>query len=599
MHIKNTKESLTGVFLRYNFLWTVIILLSLFLRLYGLDLNPVGLSHDDELNEIINAKSLALTGLHTPGKIAGIFTQDDQCTGNCVYGELGSYILIPWMWVFPLSLFWSKIPFVLASLGIVYFTGKLFENLSDNPKIGLLTGLAVAINPWAIHFGRTAYLTTFSYLFYILGAYLFTRRKFFKSNLILGALSSIIGSLFYFGTKPILPFIIIWGITYNSLSLKLRYIKFTLIFILVISLLIGTYFAILSNSYAGRRLKEITNSSPVAVKEKVDNQRLVSLEIPLLRDLVINKYIVETSMRIEKYVGFFYPTFLFLKSTGDTDIYYDSNHGYYYLIDLPFLIFGIMALSGNFKRGIFVLSLILLSVIPAAVKTTGDTVYALRTALAYPLISGIIAWGIYYFYKNIPVFKRLFIVLIISGYIFSLSYFLIMYWYRTPIDKAVGWYHHKRILVNYVTRLKQKTGQKVIVVTAQPADTFNTYVFFSGLYNNKNNILEINKAYRSPDYQYKEIKFINNCEDVTGQNLKEDVVFIELTVKCAINQKNTAKIANPRDGGGMYNIINETLCTQIPKNRYPYPRSIYDFKVENFSDEDFCRTWIINPDQET
>ena len=133
MHIKS---------IRINYLWILIILLALFLRIYGLDLNPVGLSHDDELHEILNAKSLALTGLHKPSTVAGIFTQNDQCPGNCVYGELGSYILIPWMRVFPLSLFWSKIPFVLASLGLVFFTGKLFENLSNNSDVQMLRELS-------------------------------------------------------------------------------------------------------------------------------------------------------------------------------------------------------------------------------------------------------------------------------------------------------------------------------------------------------------------------------------------------------------------------------------------------------------------------
>lgn len=586
MHIKNIKVKL---------IWAIILLLALLLRIYGLDLNPVGLSHDDELHEILNAKSLALTGSHKPGTVAGIFTQNDQCLGNCVYGELGSYILIPWMWIFPLSLFWSKIPFVLASVGIVFLMGKLFENLSNNSKIGLLAGLAVAINPWAIHFGRTAYLTTFSYLFFILGTYFFTRKKEFKSNLILGFFFAIIGSMFYFGTKPILPLIILWGITYNSVSLKLRNIKFTMGLLFIICLLGGLYLFVLSDSYAGNRLREIS-TSPVSIKQNVDTQRQISLNIPIVRDLVINKYFTDANIRLEKYLGFFSPTFLFLKSVGDTDIYYDSNHGYFYLIDAFFLIFGIMALSGHLRAGIFVLSLILLSVSPALIKTTGDTLYAHRTALAYPLISGVIAWGIYYFINKLHRFKRIFIILIFSCYILSLGNFLIMSWYRTPIEKAIGWYHHKRILANYITRLKQKSDKATIVVTAQPSDTFNVYVFFSGLYNDKDNIFEINKIYGSRDYEYKGIKFINNCKDVTKKDLNESVIFIEQTAECTINQQDTAKIANPKDGGGMYNIINETLCSGISLHRYPYPRSIYEFKVEALNDENFCRTWITNPD---
>lgn len=588
-------------------LWTLVIILAFFLRVYGLNLNPVGISHDDELHEILNAKSLALTGLQNPGTVAGIFTQNDSCSGNCVYGELGPYILIPWMWVFPLSLFWSKIPFVLASLGIVFFTGKLFENLSINSKVGLLVALAVAINPWAIHFGRTAYLTTFSYLFYIIGVYFFTRQNTFKSNLILGTTLSIIGSMFYFGTKPILPFIILWGIAYNSKSLKLQNIKFTLSLTFIVSLLIGSYFIILSNSYAGRRLNEIKQFTPSGIATEVNNQRQSSLNIPLVRDLIINKYTVNINSRIEKYLGFFSPTFLFLKSAGSTNIYYDSNHGYYYLLDLFFLIFGIVAIFKSLKIGIFVLSAIALFVIPAAIKTTGDTVYALRVALVYPLISGVIGWGVFYFCNIIlsikePVVKKLnlskiIVAFIIMAYLTSLGNFLIMYWYRNPIDKNIGWYFHKRVLSSYITRLTNDTNKKAVIVTAQPADTFNTYVFFSNLYNNKSSILEINKVYKSGNYDYQRVKFVNNCTQVTANDLKESTIFIEQTINCSLDQNNTNKIANPKDGGGMYNIINDSLCAKFKLNRYPYPRGIDQFNVENMNLETFCSTWITNPDQ--
>lgn len=593
--------------LKNKHLWTLIIILALFLRVYGLNLNPVGLSHDDELHEILNAKSLALTGLQNPGTIAGIFTQNDECPGNCVYGELGSYILIPWMWIFPLSLFWAKIPFALASLGIVFFTGKAFENFSKNSKVGLLTALAVATNPWAIHFGRTAYFTTFSYLVYIIGIYFFTRKNTLKSNLILGTTLSIIGSLFYFGTKPILPFIILWGIAYNSISLKLQNIKFTLSLTFIVSLLIGSYLIILSNSYAGRRLNEIKQFTPSEIATEVNNQRQSSLDIPLVRAFIINKYSVNINSRIEKYLGFFSPVFLFLKSTGSTGIYYDSNHGYYYLLDLFFLIFGTVAIFKSLRIGIFILSAIALSVIPAAIKTTGDTVYALRAALAYPLISGIIGWGVFYFcstilsIKQLTVkklnFSKIIVAFIIMAYFTSLANFLIMYWYRNPIDKNIGWYFHKRVLSNYISRLTNDTNKKAVIVTAQPTDTFNTYIFFSNLYNNKSSILEINKVYKSGNYEYQRVKFVNNCTQVTANNLKESTIFIEQTIDCSLDQNNTSKIANPKDGGGMYNIINDSLCHKFKLDRYPYPRRIDQFNVENMDLETFCSTWITNPDQ--
>lgn len=588
-------------------LWILVIVLTFVLRVFALNLNPVGISHDDELHEILNAKSMALTGLENPGTIAGIFTQNDSCSGNCVYGEMGSFILIPWMWIFPLSLFWAKIPFVLVSVCLVFFTGKLFENFSKNSRVGLLVALAVATNPWAIHFGRTAYFTTFSYLFYIIGLYFFTRKNFFKSNLILGITMSAMGSMFYFGTKPILPFIILWGIAYNSISLKLQNIKFTLSLFIIVSLLIGSYFIFLSHSYAGRRLNEINQFTPGEIAAEVNNQRQSSLDIPLVRDLIINKYTVNMNIRIEKYIGFFSPTFLFLKSAGSTNIYYDSNHGYYYFIDLFFLIFGVIAIFRSLRIGVFILSAVALSVIPAAIKTTGDTVYALRTALAYPLISGVIGWGIFYFCQTILSVKQLtikklnfakiIITFVVLAYLISLGNFLIMYWYRNPIDKNIGWYFHKRVLSNYISRIVNSTNKKVIIVTAQPVDTFNTYVFFSNLYNSKSSILEINKVYKTGNYEYQGVKFVNNCTQLTANDLKTSTLFIEQTIDCSINQNNTNKIANPKDGGGMYSIINDSLCAKFKLARYPYPRTIDQFNVEGMDLKTFCSTWITNPDQ--
>lgn len=587
---------------KYTLFWIIILLLALLLRLYGLDLNPVGLNHDDELHEIINAKSLALTGFHTPGRVAGILTWGDECPGNCVYGELGSYILIPWMLIFPLDMFLSKIPFVLASVGIVFFTGKLFENLSKNTTIGMMVALFVAINPWSIHFGRTAYLTTFSYMFYLLGAYFFTRHKSFKSNLIFGTISAVIASLFYFGTKPILPLIILWGIIYNLYQFKVRHLKFTIFLVSIVILLIGGYLLILSNSYAGRRLAEIGAGTPSGIKALVDQQRQVSLDIPLVRDAFINKYTVQTGILIEKYLGFFSPTFLFLRGQGSTDNYYISNHGYNFLIDLPFLILGIMAISANLTNALFILLLLAFSVFPAAVKISGDTIYSVRTGLAYPLLIGIAAWGVYFSYTKLAKrfsVTKIFIALVISLYTLSLIYFLVMYWYRTPFDKSIGWHFHKRVVANYITRLQNEGNEKIIVVTAQPDATFNTYVFYSGIYNDEATIQDINNSYSIRNYEFKGAKFINDCGKITNHDLANSVIFIEQSVECKIDQKNTLKIANPRDSGGMYNIINDSLCSSYPKNRYPYPRSIFDFKVESLSKENFCKTWITNPDQST
>ena len=582
-------------FFSSNKIWFLILAFAFLLRTAGINLNPVGLSHDDELNELINAKSLALTGTHAPGHAAGIFTPNDEWLGNCIHGELGPFILIPWMRIFPLDIAWSKIPLVLASVLIVFASGKLFENLSKNRTVGYIVGTLAAINPWAIHFGRTAYFTTFSYAFYLLGAYFFTRTKYYKSNLLFGCLFSIIGSLFYFGTKPILPLIIIWGICYNIFQFKKIYLKFTFFIVSLCLVAIFAYSFALSNSFAGRRLGEIGLNDIATI---VNQQRQVSLEIPLARDLFINKFTVNAGVRIEKFIGFFSPAFLYVKSEGSTDIYYDSGHAYNYLADLAFLIFGIMALAQSFPTAVFILSLLLISVIPAALKITGDTIYALRAGLAYPILTGISGWGIYYLISRFSKsYRKITVLAVILIYLVSLTYFLTMYWYRTPFDKATGWYFHKRAVANYITRLREKSDQKVIVVTAQPADTFNEYVFFGDLYNTKKAILDVNKIYASRIYEYKNTKFINTCGEVSKKEIEDGVIiFVEQGISCQLDRNGSAKIANPRDGGGMYDIVNDDLCASYPKERFPYPRKVSDFDIEKMSNSEFCKLWITNPD---
>lgn len=585
------------IFSQNKILWTLILLLAFFFRVYDLDLNPVGLSHDDEIQEIMNAKSLALTASHSPGTISGAFSTNQSCLGNCVYGELGSYILIPWMKIFPLDMFWSKIPFAINSVAIVFFAGKVFENLFKNPKIGLLTGLLIAINPWAIHFGRTAYFTSFSYSFYLAAIYFFTKTISYRQNLILGSLFSIIASLFYFGTKPLLIFNIPWGILYNFVRFKKLDFKFVMILIAVLVILISWYSLLLKNSYAGRRVSEIGVNDPSLIKSLTDEQRRISLQIPIARDLFINKYTIQAGIITEKYFGFFNPVFLYLRSAGSTDSYYISNHAYNYSIEFLFLIIGIIGLGSlSPSVGFFLLTLVAISVLPAAIKITGDTIYALRAALAYPIITGISAWGIYFLYSKINKFKRLFIFMLVFIYTLLIANFLVMYWYRSPFEKSIGWYHHKRTISNYIQRLKKVSDKKIIIVTAQPSDTFNTYIFFSGLYNSADKISQINNVIKSRNYEYNGITFIDNCQEISQDDIKYNVIFIEQTVECLLDQKNTYKIANSRDGGGMYNIINETLCTKYSSQKYPYPRTIKDFQVETLSEEKFCQLWITNPD---
>ena len=576
--------------------WAAILFLALLLRSYGLNLNPVGISHDDELNEILNAKSVALTQTQRPGFVAGILTQTDQCKfiGDCVYGELGTYIQVPWMYFSPLGLAFSRIFFVLISLGLVIATGKLFENFSKSTTIGMIAGLFVAINPWAIYYGRTAHTILSSHLFYVLAVYYFTRHNSYKSNLIFGSITALIASLVYFGAKPILPLIIIWGVSYNLYQFGLRNIKFTFQFLLVVTVVIGGYLLILSNSYAGKRFTDIENGA--------QRNAGVIIELGGSTSWRVGRQVDKVTPRIESFLGFFSASSLFLTGQRASDNYYLSGHGYYYLVDFIFLILGIMAISSRFGRAMFILLLIAISITPAAIKISGTSIYSHRASLAYPLISGIIAWGLYFCWNKVSAksfLAKIFLLSVAVVYSGSLIYFLFVYWYRSPVEQSTRWFFHERVLANYITRVqKNNENKKLIVISGRPDGIFNSYVFYSGVYNNKEGIIEINSKYLERDYAYQGAMFTDDCSKIAQEDLAENIIFIDKinNPECEINLGNTSRISNPRDAGVIYNIVNDSLCKDYSIGRYPYPKSIHDFSVENQTDEVFCKTWITNPE---
>ncbi len=216
-------------------------------------------------------------------------------------------------------------------------------------------------------------------------------------------------------------------------------------------------------------------------------------------------------------MGVLSPDYLFLNGArGGPDNYLISNQAYNYLLDFPLLILGLIALSENFYLIFFVLALIGIVIFPAAIRGVGQTLYSFRAALLFPLICGLAAWGAIWSYHNLGsrIIKKSFVGLLIIGYTLSLGYFLIMYWYRTPFEKNEGGYSYKRAMTRYAMLSSAELKNDIFVITSQPPDTFNIFLFFSGLYSGKNQIKQINQTLAKKDYQINQIRFLDNCKNI-------------------------------------------------------------------------------------
>ncbi|MFA6518154.1 MAG: hypothetical protein WCV93_00700 [Candidatus Shapirobacteria bacterium] len=566
-----------------------IITLALVLRVWGYDKNPVGLVHD-EIHQLVNAKSLLLTGKEAAGTGAGVFNNNPYCEGNCVFGELPSYLLVPFA-LLPTNFPWLKLPFIILSLAMVYLGGKFFENLTGNKKIGMLVGLVTAINPWSVNFGRTAYENLFSFMFYFWSLYLWTKKPVKLTNKIGAIVTGLAASLCYFGAKPIFVPIMLLGLGYSWFEEKKNIRKYLILGMVVVILMAG-YGLILKNSYAGVRLKE-TNLINREVVEQVNEERRMSLEIPIFRDVFINKYTVLAKILIKKYFAVLAPNYLFNEGELGYDHFMIANHPFLYLIDLPLILLGLYFLAVNNARALVLIGGLLFVLPITPTLSNFASTYALRAGLVFPILAGVSGVGIYELNKLLGNKKRWMVGLVFLGYLVSIINFLVMYWFRTPFEKSAGWVFFERETARYISLVQDiNKTTKIELTTKDPVDVIYEYALFTGKINNKIFVEEMNRAITSRTYMVNGIKFSKLCPT----EIDDKTVYLwEREQGCVKEPNRLARISEPRDGGARYFIPNEQLCEGVTLGAYPFPRKVEDFMIEKMDRNEFCQKWISKP----
>ena len=575
-------------FKKENLAMILVLLLALGLRFWRLDLNPVGLVYD-EIHQLVNAKSMALVGTGAAGTGAGIFQNEPYCDANCIFGDLPTFLLVPFAF-FKTSFPWLKTPLILASVLMIFWFIKIFENLTKNKWMGIMAGLMIAINPWAINFGRTAYENIFAFMFFAWSFYLLTKKSFKLKEQVLAIFLGFAASMCYFGAKPIFVPLMLVGLGYGFWMEK-KNIKKYLILGLITVVLMGGYFLILKNSYAGNRIKETSLINSEIIRQ-VDEEKRMSLQIPVLRDIFINKYTVLGRILLKRYLAGLAPNYLFNEGEVGYDHFMVANHPFMYLIDLPIIIFGFYYLATiSIPATLLIVSIIFILPITPTITTYGTT-YALRSGLLYPILASIVGLGIYFLIIKIKNKKGKILVgvVLFIVYLFSLINFLVMYWYRNPFEKSAGWVFFERQAVKYVELAREinKNVQVEIIMPDQVGMIYE-YAVFSGKINDKNFIIEMNEAIKNKSYEVDGIKFLKNCpKTIEGGK----IYLVAASLACIKEETNMVKISEIRDSGSRWIIPNDTVCKDFRLPIYPYPRKIEEFKIENMSAKTFCKTWV-------
>lgn len=565
----------------------ILIILSSVLRFIWLDRLPIGIS-GDELDYVLNAKAVAITG----SDISGLWSPFSLSTPpyEVPKAELSYLIVSPFVGLTPLSLFSARFPYAFFSVLFVLLLYLISSRLFSS-NVGFIVGIVASINPWAVYFGRTSYDVPLAIYLYFLSFYLLLITK--KNKIFFAFPFFFLAFFFYIGTKIIyLPFLIICIVYAWLKAQKKNTRKYLLLFLICLIPLLFFIFSLKFNPVSFRAGDLISLKNPV-LANAVDAERRLSIQTPLTI-VFSNKLSLLTKQILNNYLGVFSTGYLFLygENSPFISLWY---HGIYYYIDFFFLLIGLCTLFAK-QRKIFwlLVSIILIAPLPSITSNVGIS-YSIRASIMFPIFIIFIGYGIW----QVISFRNSKSCRIILSGIISLVYFVLLLnyinilFFRNPIYSSDAFGFSGREVVKYI-QLAKKTNQKVLFVD-KPSNFvpyfFKQYLFYAKRYD-KNTAPYIALAIKNNSYLIDNFE-INECPKAIDNN----TIIISVPdspCKLLSSLKHPLSISRLADGGSIYSIYSDTICSKYRLNKYPSNITLADLKVEGLSEKTFCEKFISN-----
>lgn len=465
-----------------------IVLLATFLRFWNVNQVPVSL-YWDEVAIGYNAYAIAETGKDEYGKSFPLLFEsynDYKMPGYIYTAAIGIKF-------FGLSETTTRLPSVLFGILTViftYFLAKQFFLLArqyqdKNEKfltknriqsISLLTAFLLALFPWHLQFSRAAFEANGGLCFVVLGIWLLIKsiqeRKFYFLAMLVLAISC----YFYRSTLIFVP-LLLFAIHLIFLKELLQKNKRIIVAgtILFVVLVAPIYGAVFSPDGA-------TRANEVSVFENLDEEVALHQMWAIqsgngqLGNIFYNKRIVYGWEILENYFSHFTADFLFLEGDGNGR-HGPQNMGLLYLVELPFLLFGLYFIWAYFPRKIkFALySWLLLAPFPAAISISAP--HALRTLHIVPILSLITAIG---FFAVIMFCKKAIVRYLVIGvsvllFLFFVASYLFNYYTTSTFLAAKAWGDGHKQMITAVQRIDDRYEK--IIITGHHWQPY-TYVLF-------------------------------------------------------------------------------------------------------------------------
>lgn len=456
----------------------LIVCIAAFVRLWHLGLTPP--SPDwDEAALGYNAYSILHTGKDEYGTRFPLSLRSFDDYKPPLY----MYLTVPSVAVFGLSLWSTRLPSaimgILAVIGTFFFVRELLKKWSGDKKsielVPLTSALLLALSPWHIQFSRIAFEANTGVTLNIWAAYFFLKNK---NSLWLSALLFGLSLYAYHSERIFAPMFLLLLVVLHWKEIWSN--KKSVYTALVVGVLTVVPMIIMfTNPTTLMRLKGTSSLS--------DQTALLSSSVKLLEDdiargdkfgmLFDNRRIVWVKTVVDGYLSHFSFKWLFLN--GDLPRHHAPDMGLLYLVELPFLLWGIVSIA---KRGgnlaVFLFSWVLIAPIPASV-TTGLP-HAIRTLVFLPVFQIFSAFGIYEYIcwiKTGKKWKKLTAPVLVFLAIVNIVYYLHMYFVHMDREYSDYWQYGYKQAVAYAE--SHKGEYKKIVVSTKLEQPHMFFLFYT------------------------------------------------------------------------------------------------------------------------
>lgn len=436
----------------YSLILFFIIVIAVFLRFYQLGQNPPSV-HADEADVGYTAYSILKTGYDPYGNFLPLQFEDQAKNFRA---PLYTYSIIPSIMIFGLNPFAERLPSaffgVLSVLTIFFLAKKLF-----NENVAVLSSLLFAINPWSIQISRTGLEVSLSLLLVLAGTALFlyasSEKKylFLVSGILLGL------SVFaYHSAKIFLPLFLPILLFYKWKSKRIN-IKEIGFFLGIFAIFYVVMLSLALFNQGAAEFRNVSIFENTTASRSVNRERHLSNAPLWLSSVFHNKPLYYLKQFENSYIRIFSPNYLFLNGESNLDKGV-SNHGEFYLFELPFFLIGLYGLFKNQKLLFgFLAGWLLVGAVPAGITSTGYYTYRDVNMLPIPLLLS--SFGVVYLFRFIKnaLSQRLAFLVACSIAVFFIPYiasYFFTYFFDYPVYSRDWWQSNQALALDYAVRNK-------------------------------------------------------------------------------------------------------------------------------------------------